>query len=343
MSDELLGKYIAGEATADEQAAVRRWLSESPDHPAELARLERIWVAAGKRSGPTQAPAFDTDRAWQRLHGQMHRPAVSAEPTVQVPARRGLPGWWRVARVAAVALLIGTVAFLTYQSYQNPDPIDPTTTLLTQSTTNSTRRLTLPDGSTVLLNRQSSLRYPDAFEGETREVTLTGEAFFDVKPNANQPFIIHAQDTDVRVVGTSFGVRAYNRNVEVSVKTGRVVVRKQRQEVAVTPGQQVQVDSTADTLRRLPAFDANTLAYSTRRLQFTNQPLSGVIGTLSRYYGTDIQLSATQLRDCRLTAEFENESVETVLGIVAETLQLTVKPTGNGYVLSGTGCGPSAQ
>ncbi|KAB7733029.1 DUF4974 domain-containing protein [Rudanella paleaurantiibacter] len=343
MSDELLGKYIAGEATADEQAAVRRWLLESPDHPAELARLERIWVAAGKRSGPESAPAFDTDRAWQRLHGQMHRQATPVESPAQVPTRRGQPGWLRVARVAAVALLIGTVAFLTYQSYQNPDAIDPTTTLLTQSTTNRTQRLTLPDGSTVLLNRQSSLRYPATFDGDTREVTLTGEAFFDVKPNANQPFIIHAQDTDVRVVGTSFGVRAYNRNVEVSVKTGRVVVRKKRQEVAVTPGQQVQVDSTADTLRRLPTFDANTLAYSTRRLQFTNQPLSGVVGTLSRYYGTDIQLSATQLRDCRLTAEFENESVETVLGIVAETLQLTVKSTGNGYVLSGTGCGPSAQ
>lgn len=339
MTDELLGKYIAGEATAEEEAAVRRWLAENPNHPAELTRFERIWQASGPRQ--TQAP-FDADAAWQRVRGQMQSPGRSAtvRPMTRPPLGVQRPGWIVWARVAAVVLVVSTLSITLYRSLQNPDPIAQTSTkLLTQTTTTQTRRVTLPDGSTVVLNRRSSLRYPDTFTGQTREVTLIGEGFFDVTPNKQKPFIIHAQDTDVRVVGTSFGVRAYDRAVRVSVKTGRVVVRKKAQEVALVPGQQAAVDATTDTLRRLTRFDANALAFSTRRLAFSNQPLSSVVATLSEYYQTDINLSASRLQNCRLTAEFNNESVETVLGVVAETLQLDVRRTAKGFVLTGEGCG----
>lgn len=354
MTDELLGKYIAGEATDEEQAAVRRWLAENPDHPAELARFERIWQASGPQQ--TQAP-FNTDAAWQHVHGQMQSPGRSttarpmANPAVprrdrtRPPLGTQRPGWidwvrpgW--VRVAAVVLVVSTISITLYRSFQTPNPIAQTATnLLTQTTSTQTRRITLPDGSTVVLNRRSSLRYPDTFTGQTREVTLVGEGFFDVTPDKQKPFIIHAQDTDVRVVGTSFGVRAYDRAVQVSVKTGRVVVRKKAQEIALVPGQQAAVDATTDTLRRLARFDANALAFSTQKLAFTNQPLSKVVATLSDYYQTDINLSASRLQNCRLTAEFNNESVETVLGVVAETLQLNVRRTEKGFVLTGEGCG----
>lgn len=341
MSDELLGKYIAGEATAEEAEIVRRWLAESPDHPAELARFEQLWRAAGTRSnGISQAPV-DTDAAWQRVRRQMQRTGQAdvPEPFIRPPMRTERSPWRVWAPVAATVLLVSALSILTYRSFQTPESIVPTsTTFLTQTTTTTTRQLTLPDGSTVTLNRRSTLRYPDAFEGKSREVTLTGEAFFDVKSDKNKPFIIHAQDTDVRVVGTSFGVRAYDRNIRVSVKTGRVLVRKNRQEVALTPGQQATVDANADTLRRLPRFDANALAYGTKQLEFTNQPLSSVVATLSDYYQTDIDLSASRLQNCRLTAHFTNEPVESVLGIVAETLQLTVQRTQTGFVLTGEGC-----
>lgn len=334
MTDELLGKYIAGEATANERAAVRQWLAENPDHPAELARFERLWQAAGKYSEPENRQVFDTDAAWNRVRGQLHEPAV---PTPRIMAPK-TPRWIAWARVAAMVFLVSALFFLTFRSFQTPDSIDQTATFLTQSTNKITRQLTLPDGSTVLLNRNSSVRYSNSFSGKTREITLNGEAFFDVKPNAKQPFIIHAQDTDVWVVGTSFGVRAYDRNVRVSVKTGRVVVRKKQQEITLIPGQQATTDPTADTLRRLPRFDANVLAYTTKQLNFTNQSLASVVETLSDYYQTDIGLSASRLQGCRLTARFENESVETVLGVVAETLQLSVKRTETGFVLTGTGC-----
>ena len=334
MTDELLGKYIAGETSPNERAAVRQWLAENPDHPAELARFERLWQAAGNRSEPDNRQMFDTDAAWNRVRGQLHEPAVST-PRIMAPKTLRWIAW---ARVAAMVFLVTVLSFLTFRSFQTPDSIDQTATFLTQSTDQTTRRLILPDGSTVLLNRNSSVRYSNSFSGETREITLNGEAFFDVKPNAKQPFIIHAQDTDVRVVGTSFGVRAYDRNVRVSVKTGRVIVRKKAQEITLAPGQQATTDEVADTLRRLPKFDTNALAYSTKQLSFTNQSLVSVVETLSDYYQTDIGLSASRLQGCRLTARFENESVETVLGVVAETLQLSVKRTETGFVLTGTGC-----
>ena len=85
---------------------------------------------------------------------------------------------------------------------------------------------TLPDGSVVALNSNSKLVFPKQFNGDTREVTIEGEAFFDVKPNPEKPFIINAGKAQIKVVGTSFNVSAYpeTETLEVVVKTGKVQV-----------------------------------------------------------------------------------------------------------------------
>lgn len=80
----------------------------------------------------------------------------------------------------------------------------------------------LPDGTKILLSKNSKISYPKSLEGNTREIILTGEGFFDVYHDSAHPFIIHKQGTNIRVLGTSFNVRAYNAQVQVLVKTGSV-------------------------------------------------------------------------------------------------------------------------
>jgi hypothetical protein len=118
---------------------------------------------------------------------------------------------------------------------------------------------TLPDGTKVSLNRGSKISYPSTFEGQTREITLQGEAFFDVAHDAQHPFIIHAQGADIKVLGTSFNVNAYSKQVKVWVKTGKVQVKKSASVIQLLPGEQAEVQG--DDVVRSANVDANQAAY----------------------------------------------------------------------------------
>ncbi|MFR7879372.1 MAG: FecR family protein [Butyricimonas paravirosa] len=108
----------------------------------------------------------------------------------------------------------------------------------------------LADGTTVYLNAESELRFPKQFRGKNRKVYLTGEGYFDVQRNEKQPFIVEAQQVEVRVLGTSFGVRAYTKeeNVLTTLIQGRVNVEADGQQVELNPGQQADFNRGNDRL-----------------------------------------------------------------------------------------------
>lgn len=323
-TDALLGKYLAGETSADETARVQRWLAAAPTHRAEFERYRRLWL------GAAASTVVDTDRAWNAVRAKLDRPdGVPVRPLrpVRVPV-------WRLA--AAVALLLGLGA-LAYRLTLLSTPAAGPRYLLAR-TTNQPQRLVLPDGSRVTLNRNSQLRYPEAFTDSLRGVTLTGEAYFAVVPNAAQPFEIQAQGTTVRVLGTEFGVRAYSSAVTVAVAEGRVLVRQRDQQVLLARGERAEVDTSLGTLRRYAGLGPNALAYHAGRLVFADTPLDEVARQLGAFYGITVRLANPALGTCRLTTRFTNESPEAALRIVAETLGLRLRRVGSDWLLEGDGC-----
>lgn len=336
ITDALLGKYLAGEASQVEAERVRQWLTD-PANEREYNRLARIWSAA-EMLKPTKT--VNTEAAWQRVRTQMHQPPVSpAGPTVRpMPVTVSRPNWLVYSRVAAVLALAVLVGVSVWRFWKTTNSV-PTVALLSATTKTNTQQLRLPDGSRVLLNRNSRLTYPAAFADSTREVVLTGEAFFDVAHNPAHPFRVRAGQAVVRVLGTSFNVRAVGDSVRVAVRTGRVQLLARRQAVVLTTNQQATYVTRTDTIRKPVALNANLLAYQARRLSFAGASLGGVVQTLREVYGTDIRLSSTALNNCRLTADFGNEPIDVVLSVVAETLSLTVRREGEVRVLTGTGCG----
>lgn len=359
IDDGLIGKYLAGEASPEEAERVRRWLGESPDEQSEFARFEQIWDESGKLKQPV---AVDTDAAWKKVRRQMQdsaraetdseinvptsiattdvgamdvvRPLYPADPERSLGQRQRTL-WqggqiWRVA--AAVVLLIG-LGWVAYQSLL-PEPVAMQTIATQQSKTT----ITLPDGSQVVLNRNSRLNYPDRFTDSLRQVTLTGEAFFDIKPDAEHPFVIKARETTVRVLGTSFSIRAYSDTVRVAVATGRVQFGTIRKRIFLTRNEEASYDISRDTLRKAFRLTPNAMAFRTNRLIFDRTTLAEVARTLTDVYGTPVRLSNESLRNCQYNATFENEKLETVLNLVAETLKLHVERTSEGFVLAGNGC-----
>ena len=149
----------------------------------------------------------------------------------------------------------------------------------------------LPDGSHVWLNAASSLRYPTAFKGKDRRVDITGQGYFEVTPNAKQPFIVQVNDMEVQVLGTSFDVMAYSdeKSVNTTLINGAVKVNDKR----LLPGQQALMDPSTGNITIREADVDQVIAWKTGFFEFDNARLSDILRQLARWYDIDISYNKT--------------------------------------------------
>ncbi|WP_400192375.1 FecR family protein [Hymenobacter sp. B81] len=340
---ELLAKHLAGEASASEQQALHRWLTSQPSRLRVLTDATRAWERGGAVEEVfTEA---DVDRAWQRFSAQAGLKATP--PPLTAPAAEAKvvsmwsssQPWLRVA--AAVLLLLGVWAVArTFLLSRGGAPV-------TVAAGPQRQLATLPDGSRVWVNRNSTLTYAADFNQTDRVVQLQGEAFFEVQKDHGRPFTVLAGDTRTRVLGTSFNVRAYaaEDSVEVAVVTGRVAFSPDRHKVAaadsvlLTPGLRgvIRRNAPAVAVQR-PITDPNFRAWQHDELVFDNQPLDQVAQALSRYYGTPVVLSKPELARCRFTGTFAQAQLPQVLRVVSLSANLAVSQSSAGYTLDGAGC-----
>ncbi|MEM9928853.1 MAG: FecR domain-containing protein, partial [Bacteroidota bacterium] len=209
------------------------------DEQAELARYDRLWEAAAP---PASTLEVDTNAAWakldDRLFGDEKIVALDAEASRQRTSRSR----FSILRIAA-ALLVLAVAAFTIVGYLNEDRA----TVLAFSTTSDTEEVKLPDGSIITLNKDTELTY--VADKNTRQLELTGEAFFDVARDEARPFTIITGDLTTTVLGTSFNIRAYpDEELEVSVKSGKVAVAAAEEEVVLVKAEKVTYEPKAKTL-----------------------------------------------------------------------------------------------
>ncbi|MBC8153321.1 MAG: FecR domain-containing protein, partial [Bacteroidetes bacterium] len=224
ITDALLGKFLAGETSAAEAGQVRQWLTD-PVNQREYARFSQIWHAA---TGLTQPDAVNTEAAWLRVRSQMNgQVKLPSEAVVRpMPVPKKSSSWLTYGCIAAGVVLGLLAGFFGWQLWERDATISrpysgigpSSTPLLSVSTSATTRQLTLPDGSRVWLNRNSRLTYPATFADSSRSVTLVGEAFFAVTHNPAHQFRVRAGAVQVRVLGTSFNVRAIGDSVRVAVR-----------------------------------------------------------------------------------------------------------------------------
>jgi len=202
---------------------------------------------------------------------------------------------------------------------------------------------TLPDGSVVALNSNSKLVFPKNFKGDTREVIIYGEAFFDVKPNPEKPFIINAGNAQVKVVGTSFNVSAYpeSETVEVVVQTGKVqVISKNTEaltsvnEVYLVPGEKGTLFNKNSTLEKSENTNPNYLAWKTRDFTFNEVPLNEVFQCLEKTYHVKIQVDKPELNDLILNAQFDKKPIDFILNVVGLTFNLELSVEDEQYIFS---------
>ena len=204
------------------------------------------------------------------------------------------------------------------------------------------RYIKLPDGSTVLLNTGSELTYPNSF-GNTREVHLTGEAYFDIHHNASKPFIVYAGNTRTVVLGTAFDIKAFTgqQNVIVTVTRGKVRVEKDKETVGIlTPNEQLTVFNDNSSFKKATVNTTEAIAWKQDDILFDDVPLQEAIQQLEERFGCTIILSNKALGNCRISASFlHNETLQEVIQVIARINRMEAIIGDNKTItLSGEGC-----
>jgi ferric-dicitrate binding protein FerR (iron transport regulator) len=208
-----------------------------------------------------------------------------------------------------------------------------------ETATRDIRNLALPDGSTITLNKYSSVAYSGAFV-KKREMVLKGEAFFNVVQNKTNPFIITVDELKIRVVGTSFNVRNLSDGggIEVQVETGVVKMYTAQNELTVKKGETGLFNKAHGELELKDAINVNSLGYATKTFSFNDLSFVEACRYLEPAFNVIIKIDPNKFSDCRLTAQFNNQSLDYILEIINATLNCSYKKQGNTIYIIGEGC-----
>lgn len=155
-------------------------------------------------------------------------------------------------------------------------------------------KITLPDGTDVWLNANSSISYPTAFSGKERNVSITGEAYFEVAGNATQPFTVKVNHMEVMVLGTHFNINAYadENTINTTLLEGAVLIRTKDDARHINPGQQSRVTLTGDRIIGIDRVDVNNaIAWKNGYFSFDEADIPTVMRQLSRWYNIEVKYS----------------------------------------------------
>jgi len=265
---------------------------------------------------------IDTDKAWLDVSNRI----AASEEKKNIVIKAVFPLF---PKIAASIIIVGGLGWGGLRL------AIPKQILITSAANEKNITVTLPDGSIIWLNRNSSLTYPARFNSQNRTVKLDGEAFFDVARDESKPFVIDAGKAEVKVLGTSFNVMTDNGNseVEVFVTTGSVLVSEKEGERSVTlkPGFIGRV-SDKTNISELNT-DENYLSWNTEKLIYNGQDLGTVFSDLKRAYNIDIRTADTSIQKLTLTSVFEEQPHDTIIKVICTTFNLRYIKNDEGYLL----------
>ncbi|MEM9077303.1 MAG: FecR family protein [Bacteroidota bacterium] len=301
ITPELLDRYYSNSCTTEEKNEVELWLNgQEAQSPNEDELLSKTWETIS-----SEIPTTPT------------KPSFYRSTFVQ---------WGGIAAVF-VLLLFG--AFYGYRNFYNPTT-EGSEVISSNLTTIEVKRgekrtLELPDGSIVILNSETELKIPKAFQEDQRVVHLTGHAHFDIQRDENRPFIIYTENSKTQVLGTSFDVVADkdSKTTEVIVTSGKVrfselenednsVYLNVDKQGVLSPNMPIQVNEVVATYRT---------AWKDNVLVFENQKFKDIVPVLERWYAIDIAINNKDLLERQFTFTYENPSVEELfesMGFVAQ-------------------------
>jgi transmembrane sensor len=312
--------------------------------PLEKARFDH-WLDSLSREG-TETPAMTEDDQ-QKLFDKISNKIKDKNTHIStaLPDRRYHPyppatvsgTGWRWMKVAATVILLLSVSFylwITYDQARHSNRI--------VSNANPTGKLILNDGTIVWLSKESQLTYYEHAGDGMRHASLSGEGLFEVTKDPAHPFIIDCKGVTARVVGTSFHLKADEHGVALQVLTGKVHLSSLLDEEGINVSANEKVIYTASGNTTRSAMNEGSVNLITANtdysMRFSNTGMDQVIDKIERKFDVKLLPTSTAVRQCRITGDFTDQSLDTTLMMISELIDFNYKIVGKTVTVSGTGC-----
>jgi ferric-dicitrate binding protein FerR (iron transport regulator) len=352
----LLSRKLAREANAQDLLELEQLIQGNPEWQFAVQSIEDIWAIRAEPDELKAETAFacHIQRMNEKNIGYVEPEAE--EEAIQMKGR-GKKKWF----FAAAAMLVAIASWFGIKEISGKSSGSKFARQVNEITTHpgSKTRIELPDGSIVWLNSGSKLTYNGDFNKETREVTLTGEGYFDVAKNKEKPFVIHTSTINVKVLGTVFNLRAYpqDKKTETSLIHGSVEVtirNRPNNKIILSPNEKLIVENGASFLekRKEKAANAekdpveniisvNRITYSpvdstiaetewiNNRLVFRDESFEDLAVKMERWYNIKIEINDQRLREYRLSGTFETETITQALDALKISLPFRYEQDGN--------------
>ena len=322
MKKETLKNFLNDRYTDQELEEILQWLDKNPYDPKNQRRSYEEW----KNLNPDEElPDEKTlDELLYKIHHEIN--TRKSAPTIFKQTR--LPLTW-LTRVAAILLLPVTLFLLYTLSTQSVEEQPEMTKLSVDSLeivapVGSQTVVQLSDGSEVHLNHGSRLKYPYTFSGNTRDVVLTGEGFFNVAHNPEMPFVVHTRNMNVQAVGTAFNVFAYRDEpvVSTTLVEGKVFVEQtdkngeSKKLGAMLPGQHVVYNTEIGDVTSTKGDIEKYISWKDGKLIFKNESIVQITNRLSRWYSVEFRFADEAAKEFTYTATFVDEPLYQILDLL---------------------------
>ncbi|SEJ65238.1 FecR family protein [Dyadobacter sp. SG02] len=342
--------------TREDDETWQNWLAANPDKSEMVDRARQLVLSIRPNNASLGNP--EKRKAVERIVERLEARNLDRAEDTHAPWYAG-----SMVRIAAMVVLLAGFSWIFWLRHEQPEIIGYDQLVAAangemRETTNTTAQpltISLEDGSHVTLDPGSKMSYPPHFNGVRREVFLSGKAFFDIAKDPSRPFFVYANELVTKVLGTSFTVRSFanEQEVSVAVKTGKVAVfsredtdatEKQSSReltgVVIEPNQQVVFvrKSVKITKSLVPEPEVVAEAGAAPHFEFDEAPVSAVFSALQNAYGIDIIYDRNVMDECPITATLTEMSLYEKLDLICKAVGASYKSIDGRIVVEGKGC-----
>jgi ferric-dicitrate binding protein FerR (iron transport regulator) len=345
ITDFAADEFFVSWALDPDEESDRFWTCWQQEHPgkARILHEARLLVLL-MHSRPFRVEEERKKQIWQNIQ-QLAFTTKSSEQALHhngVQTRRKiyhLRSFWY--QVAAMLVLTTGIFYTTNKLWQNDGHV------VTENARGKKSIIYLPDGTKVWLNAESRITYPSAFKDlAVREVSLEGEAFFDVTENKDKPFIVKTSRLHLKVLGTAFNVKSYSNEstVETTLLRGKVMVEvddegdRPLSSMVLKENEQAVYSTVSNQLSLSRVQAESVVSWKEGKLVFVNKPFAEIETELERWYGVEIIRQDQTKADCRFTTSIENEPITKILELFRATSDVTYEINDNTITLKGNIC-----
>jgi transmembrane sensor len=334
LRETLVQRYLDDTITSEELETLKKMLAEDPD----LMKMDHD-LRAIKTLSDLRAMKANTQEDEDHVANDLFYEREEAEEKATVPMyRSGRFAWWSAAAAIVVAVTLGIYVKM-FKDIDSPVASNQMTSEILISV-KGPEFVILPDSSTVLLNKGSQLSYNKTFGKELREVSLIGEAFFDIKHDPSHKFVVHSGKVTTTVLGTAFNVKELPTQVVVTVTRGKVAVKDDVQEFGtITKNERFTVNTEKSICARTTVKEGIAEAWTSQFIIINNEPFQRAMEIFENKFNVDITVENEELRNCRVTIDFlEKPKFEEALSVLCSLTSATWVVKDGKVIIQGGKC-----